>query len=255
MTEQQLLKFWWLRCSCGCWHNLNNSVTTGPSVHVDFDAQVISLLQIKWWGVFKILFVQMQLEVPKYYREISFSYNPKPWPYYQVYRKFSGPWKPVTERDSFIFPGKRKGRGKREKENREKKESKRKRNWTFSRFKSKPNLGSGLVQKGIARSCFSWDSILVQSQTQTQTEFVSGKPEEEVVLFELTQSTSLAVCQKGWPFSVWCKMSWICPFSTIALLVFLLLISLKNQLRQVRKNFLLDTCYYLTLRLNPSGLK
>lgn len=37
--------------------------------------------------------------------------------------------------------------------NKEKKESKR--DQTFSRFKSKFNLGSGLVQKGIARSCFS----------------------------------------------------------------------------------------------------
>lgn len=159
------------------------------------------------------------------------------------------------ERYGFIFPGKRKGRGKKKKraKNKEKKESKREQ--TFSRFKSKFNLGSGLVQKGIARSCFSWDSLLIQSQTQTQTEFVSGKPEEEVVLFELTQSTSLAVCQKGWPFSVWCKMSQICPFSTIALLAFLLLISLKNQLRQVHKNFLLDTCSCLTLRLNPHGLK
>lgn len=64
-----------------------------------------------------------------------------------------------------------------------------------------------------------------------------------MALFGLNQSTSLTVCQKCWPFSAWCKMSQICPFSTIALLAILLLIfSLKNQLRKVHKNFLLDFC-------------
>lgn len=53
----------------------------------------------------------------------------------------------------FQEKGKEEEKKKKRAKNKEKKESKREQ--TFSRFKSKFNLGSGLVQKGIARSCFS----------------------------------------------------------------------------------------------------
>lgn len=117
------------------------------------------------------------------------------------------------------------------------KEKRRKRNGAFVRFRSKSCLGSGLVQKWMSRSCFSWHTSLIPIQTALNLSAGSLRKKWlclswiRAAALLPARNTDLSQSEANCPESV--------PFSRKSRLAFLLSASsVKNQLWWVHRCFL-----------------
>lgn len=124
----------------------------------------------------------------------------------------------------------KKGKDRKNGKNRKRGKKKRKRNEVFVRFRSKCCLGSGLVQKWMSRSCFSWHTSLIPIQTVLNLSAGSLRKKRLCLSWiraaapPPARNPDLSQSEANCPASV--------PFSRKSPLAFLLsTFSVKNQLR------------------------